>query len=52
VEKAQRKDAKEGPTERARSLKTPYYLFLFPIMCENHIFKYYSENIKNWRNTI
>jgi hypothetical protein len=21
-------------------------------MCENHIFKYYSENIKNWRNTI
>lgn len=52
VGRALTKDAKEGPTERARSLKTPYYLFQFPIMCENRIFKYSSENIKNWRNTI
>ncbi len=44
VGKAQRKDAKEGPRERAQE---PENSVLYVLISD-----YFSENIKNWRNTI
>jgi hypothetical protein len=44
VGKAQRKDAKERPRERAQE---PENSVLYVLISD-----YFSENIKNWRNTI